>query len=171
MCLVLFLLMLFVSTYSHASEVAVDYVMGEGDVKGLRLGYRPLHYSLADYGFGEGAYVYFELSTNYWEYGKPKRSDTTFAIALSPVLSVPLTEFAGKPVNFEFGIGMTYVSDTRFAGKDIGVHYQFEDRIGLSVNLNPSTKVGIRYLHYSNAGLSDHNPGLDFLNVFYVKRF
>ncbi|WP_277948908.1 hypothetical protein [Pseudoalteromonas piscicida] len=41
MRLVIFLLLLLVSTYSHGSEVALDYVMGEGDIKGLRLGYRP----------------------------------------------------------------------------------------------------------------------------------
>ncbi|MDW7550141.1 acyloxyacyl hydrolase [Pseudoalteromonas peptidolytica] len=169
--IVVWLGFLLVSIPSYSSEVALDYVMGEGDVKGLRLGYRPAYFSISEYGFSEGSYIYFELSTNYWEYGDPKRSDTSFAIALSPVLNVPITKLGTMPVNFEFGIGMSYVSDTRFAGKDIGVHYQFEDRIGINLSVTPTSKVGMRYLHYSNAGLSDHNPGLDFFNLFYVRRF
>jgi lipid A 3-O-deacylase len=34
-----------------------------------------------------------------------------------------------------------------------------------------SKMLAVRYMHYSNAGLSSRNPGMDFLNIAYSWRF
>ncbi|MBY0418957.1 MAG: acyloxyacyl hydrolase [Pararheinheimera sp.] len=59
----------------------------------------------------------------------------------------------------------------RFAGKDLGSHYQFEDRIGLIWQLQSKAQLALRYMHYSNAGLQKPNPGLDFIALSYAYRF
>lgn len=155
-----------------AQQVAVDWVKGEGDVSGLRLGYRPyeLHYQNLPL-IGDAA-VYFELSANYWEYGNPTQHQTGLALALSPVISKPITTLWGRPLSWEFGIGMSLVSRKQFAGKNIGSHYQFEDRLGLTYPLDDSRRhqLAVRYMHYSNGGLSSDNPGLDFFNLSYAYR-
>ena len=52
-------------------------------------------------------------------------------------------------------IGVSLVEDTRFAGKDIGSHYQFEDRLGLVTDFgeNMNQSIALRYMHYSNGCL------------------
>ena len=118
---------------------AIDYLVGEGDISGLRLAYRPYYTELTEVPWFGRLDVYWELSVNFWE----------------------------------FGIGVSLVSDTQFAGKDIGSHYQFEDRLGLRMEFGKAFKqsVTLRYMHYSNGGLNDNNPGMDFLNLSYAQRF
>ncbi|WP_449356119.1 acyloxyacyl hydrolase [Alishewanella longhuensis] len=60
-----------------------------------------------------------------------------------------------------------------FAGKDLGSYFQFEDRLGLLIELDPqhAKMLAIRYMRCSNAGLSSRNPGMDFLNIAYSWRF
>ena len=153
-------------------QLAVDWLSGEGDVDGIRLGYRPWQQTLADLPLVGEVDVYFEFSANYWRYGNPSRHQTGLALALSPVISKPFATLNGRPLSWEFGIGMSLVSRKQFAGKNIGSYYQFEDRIGLSYPLDDARnhRVAIRYLHYSNGGLSSHNPGLDFFNLSYAYR-
>jgi lipid A 3-O-deacylase len=77
------------------------------------------------------------------------------------------------PLKWEFGIGVSLINDTIFAGKDIDSHYQFEDRLGRVLEFDDNLKqsVAIRYMHYSNGGLNDKNPGMDFLNLSYAMHF
>ncbi|MDU0353982.1 acyloxyacyl hydrolase [Paraglaciecola aquimarina] len=161
---------------AQASEqaVAIDYLYGEDDLTGVRLGYRPFTTRISTFDWLGDLDVYWEVSVNFWEYGPHSKHDTNYAIAISPVFTKQFDTLYGKyPLKWEFGIGVSLVDDTRFAGKDIGSHYQFEDRLGLVLdfgdNLNKS--LAVRYMHYSNGGLNDHNPGLDFLNMSYAYHF
>ena len=75
------------------------------------------------------------------------------------------------PVYIEAGIGASYIGDQKVAGKDIGSNYQFEDRIGVFVELDKKQHVALRYMHFSNGGFNNDNPGLDFLNLSYAYHF
>ncbi len=153
---------------------AIDYLVGEGDISGLRLAYRPYYTELTEVPWFGRLDVYWELSVNFWEFGAENNHQTNFAAALSPVVSKQFATIADKyPLKWEFGIGVSLVSDTQFAGKDIGSHYQFEDRLGLRMEFGKAFKqsVTLRYMHYSNGGLNDNNPGMDFLNLSYAQRF
>jgi lipid A 3-O-deacylase len=161
---------------ANASEqaFAIDYLQGEGDLSGIRLAYRPHHSQITYIEWLGDVDIYWELSVNLWEFGADNQHDSNYALALSPVLSSQFASIANKyPLKWEFGIGVSLVSDTRFAGKDIGSHYQFEDRLGLVLEFGESLKqsIAIRYMHYSNGGLNDKNPGMDFLNVSFAMRF
>lgn len=159
------------SVTSHAYQaVAVDYLIGEGDVSGFRLAYRPYEVELKKFKRLGTLDVYWEVSLNFWEFSDTNRTETDFAIAISPVFSKQFTTLWGKPLKWEAGIGISLVDDTEFAGKDMGSHYQFEDRLGLTLVLDEDGKqsASIRYFHYSNGGLNSKNPGLDFLNLSYV---
>ena len=90
-------------------------------------------------------------------------------------LDIDTTWLGDVDVYLEAGIGLSVVSDQHFAGKDIGSHYQFEDNLGLIIDLDESEKltqqVAVRFIHYSNGGLNNDNPGLDFLNLAYIAHF
>lgn len=164
------------SYVTHAAEqgFAVDYLRGEEGLSGLRLAYRPHYSRLTEIEWLGEVDLYWELSVNLWEFGAENQHETNYAFALSPVISSQFATLYDKyPIKWEFGIGISLVYDTRFAGKDIGSHYQFEDRLGLIMEFgkNLEQSFAIRYMHYSNGGLNTKNPGLDFLNLSYARRF
>lgn len=173
--LIVFALVL--SSFSISAKnqsMAIDYLHGEGDLSGIRLAYRPYHGQITQIEWLGEVDIYWELSVNFWEFGADNQHDTNFALALSPVISSQFATIANKyPLKWEFGIGISLVNDTRFAGKDIGSHYQFEDRLGLVLEFgdNLEQSFAVRYMHYSNGGLNDKNPGMDFLNLSYAKQF
>lgn len=157
-----------------AQAVAVDLLVGSDDITGLRLAYRPYIYQVNNVPYFDQLDIYWEVSVNFWEFGEFNQHETNYAIALSPVIGKTFYHIDGKyPLRWEFGIGISLVEDTRFAGKDIGSHYQFEDRIGLAVDFGEDHKqsLALRYMHYSNGGLNSKNPGLDFLNLSYSYSF
>lgn len=164
----------FAATNNPTQAVAVDLLVGSDDITGVRLAYRPHVYQINDVPFFDKLDVYWEVSVNFWEFGEFNQHETNYAIALSPVFGKTFHHINGKyPLRWEFGIGISLVEDTRFAGKDIGSHYQFEDRLGLAVDFGEdhSHSVALRYMHYSNGGLNSKNPGLDFLNLSYAYSF
>jgi hypothetical protein len=159
---------------SATSAVAVDLLVGADDITGVRLAYRPYIYEWEDVPYFDSLDIYWEVSVNFWEYGEDNQHETNFVFAVSPVVSQTFHYIYDKyPLKWEFGIGVSLVHDTRFAGKDIGSHYQFEDRLGLTVDFGDDLahSVSLRYMHYSNGGLNSKNPGVDFLNLSYARQF
>ena len=163
---------LFVSA-AMADEMAIDLLKGEGDVTGVRLAYRPYHATITDFPLIGDVNLYLELSANKWRYGDPAEYDDNLAIALSPVLTRQFATVDDKALFWEFGIGVSFLDKKRFAGKNLGSYYQFEDRLGLTLALDPAKKrsISLRYFHYSNGGLEKPNPGMDFINLSYAWRF
>ena len=157
-------------TYAASNHgYAVDYIQGEGDVKGLKLAYQ-YHIPNEKLPF-QHARLYFESSFNIWQYGKDNKHQTNIVLAMFPVIQYPVFNLKNMPVYVEFGIGVSLLDDTHFAGKNVSTHYQFEDRLGLVADLGDDSTLAVRYLHYSNAGFKSPNPGLDFISLSYAKRF
>lgn len=148
--------------------ISIDYIHGSENLKGLRVAYRPYTTDLIDIPIIGESKIYWEASINFWKSQEGRSNDATYAVALSPVFLKRLTTIAGSyPLALEFGIGVSYVHEEKFAGRNIGSNYQFEDRIGVILGLDKSNRsqVFVRYMHYSNGGLNTRNPGLDFLSV------
>jgi len=161
-----------VSSVATADEMAIDILKGEGDVKGVRLAYRPYHSTITGLPLLGDTNIYLELSANKWRYGDPTEYDEDLAIALSPVLIRQFATLNDKALCWEFGIGVSLLDQKRFAGKNLGSYYRFEDRLGLTLALDPAKRssISLRYFHYSNGGLEKPNPGMDFLNLSYAWR-
>lgn len=155
------------SAEEHA--ISVSYIQGEGDVKGLKLGYQ--YYLDVPEKFDPNLKLYLESSINFWEYGEHNSHDTNFVLALSPVIQYPLTTVAGHTIYGEFGIGLSILDDTQFAGKNVSTHFQFEDRLGLVTYFGKQKEhaITLRYFHYSNGGIKKPNPGLDFIALTYTR--
>ena len=169
--------LLFVSTLtssiSHADSLSysLDYIKGEGDVDGLKIAIQYHTKYLEEY--HENLHLYFESSINFWEYGLDDNYDTNFVLSLSPVFQYQISCLLGNKVYVEAGIGMSFLDDTLFAGKNVSTHYQFEDRLGILIKFGEAEKqqVSLRYFHYSNGGVKKPNPGLDFIAFSYMRYF
>ncbi|MCY7295904.1 acyloxyacyl hydrolase [Alteromonas sp. a30] len=169
------LLGLMFSSASSASQpaIAVDYLIGEGSVDGVRLGFRPHHTTLNNLPLLGDVDVYWEVSLNYWNDGDSDVDDTNYAIALSPVFTKQFATVFNNPIRWEAGIGVSVLEDSMFGGEDLGTHFQFEDRIGVSMAFGEKHDqlIALRYMHYSNGGLDSINPGIDFFSLAYSTHF
>jgi len=154
-------------------QLHLAYVQGEGDVQGLKVAVQRESAFFTQYlqDHGIAATVSFEMSANFWRFGPENDTDHNLVVAFSPVLTYSLGKVFEKELLVEFGIGVSLLDDTTFAGKNVSTHYQFEDRLGLIYRLRNGDSVSLRYLHYSNAGFKKPNPGLDFIALGYSRAF
>jgi hypothetical protein len=56
-------------------------------------------------------------------------------------------------------------------GVDLGDTVEFRSQIGLTYAVADKTRLGVVFEHKSNAGLSDHNPGVETLFVSVIRSF
>lgn len=108
------------------------------------------------FGFLSG---YWEGSLNYWAHDE----DRITAVGFSPVFAF----YFGRPgvrmlPYIEAGIGVAVLSETVINGRDMSSKFQFEDRIGAGIRYD-RFDLNVRYMHYSNAGISEPNDGIDIL--------
>ena len=108
-------------------------------------------------GYWDGAYTY-------WEGDKSSASNS---LSFSPVL---VYEFAGESVKpyLEAGIGVALFSHTEVEGNRLGTAFQFEDSLGFGLRFAGGHEVGIRASHYSNAGISSTNDGIESYALHYT---
>lgn len=109
---------------------------------------------------------YWDTAYTYWEGDKTASNNS---LSLAPVF---VYEFAGDTVKpyVEAGIGVALFSDTEMEDNDLGSSFQFEDRLGFGVRF-AGQEIGLRAMHYSNAGLSTPNDGVENYSLHYAVAF
>lgn len=62
----------------------------------------------------------------------------------------------------ELSIGLAYLNATRFEKRNLGIHFAFQDRLGIGAFVGQAAhfSIGFHAVHYSNAHLSSHNSGV-----------
>ena len=110
-------------------------------------------------GYWDGAYTYWDGD----------ETASNHSLSFAPVF---VYEFAGESVKpyIEAGIGVAFFSDTELEDNNLGSSFQFEDRLGFGVRFN-GQEIGVRALHYSNAGLSSNNDGVENYSLHYAMTF
>ncbi|MHC8328887.1 acyloxyacyl hydrolase [Pseudomonas sp. LB1P83] len=108
-------------------------------------------------GYWSGAYTYWD----------GKETTSNHSLSFSPVL---VYEFAGQTVKpyVELGVGVAVFANTEVENNQLGSSFQFEDRFGFGLRLAGGHEVGIRATHYSNAGLSSPNNGVESYALHYT---
>jgi len=62
-----------------------------------------------------------------------------------------------------FGIGVAYLTETRFSSRRLGSNWLFEDKLSLGWDLTKQHALSISVNHYSNANLASVNDGSTFI--------
>jgi lipid A 3-O-deacylase len=93
-------------------------------------------------------------------------SGTTYGgiwhVGLTPLVRYWLTPNTA----IEYGLGANVFSDTAVGDKEISTTFQFGNSIGvLHRYAGTPWSTGLRFTHYSNAGIDTPNPGLDYLHL------
>jgi hypothetical protein len=92
---------------------------------------------------------------------------------LLPVLRIRPDE-GRSPWYLEAGIGASWLSrDYVTPNKTFGSRWNFYDMLGGGYSFGASRRheLGLRYVHTSNLGIRDPNPGEDFLLLRYGVKF
>ncbi|NIX91706.1 acyloxyacyl hydrolase [Pseudomonas fulva] len=110
---------------------------------------------------------YWDAGYTYWEGAD---ASGAHSLSFSPVFTYEFSGFTYTPY-IEAGIGIAAFSKTRVGDQRMGSSFNFEDRIGLGLKLPSEQKVGIRAIHYSNAGIRQPNDGIESYSLFYSKGF
>jgi lipid A 3-O-deacylase len=108
----------------------------------------------------------WEASAAYWKSKKVANSPRYLTVlATGPQLRLIRQEpFSnGWRPYWEAGIGASWLSKKEIGGRTLGMHFQFEDRLGFGLRFNSTYDGNVRIVHYSNASLSDHNSGVNLL--------
>jgi lipid A 3-O-deacylase len=107
-------------------------------------------------GYWSGAYTY-------WEGDKTSSNNS---LSFSPVF---VYEFAGQSVKPYVEAGLAWrCSPTPNRRQQHRQAFQFEDRLGFGLRFTGGHEVGIRATHYSNAGISSNNDGVESYALHYT---
>lgn len=107
-------------------------------------------------GYWDGAYTYWDGD----------QTASNHSLSLAPVF---VYEFAGDSVKpyIEAGIGVAAFSSTELESNELGSSFQFEDRIGFGLRFAGGHEIGVRAIHYFNAGIKQPNDGVESYSLHY----
>jgi lipid A 3-O-deacylase len=73
----------------------------------------------------------------------------------------------------EGGLGGAYLTEDDIDGVELGSNLHFANIFGAGVRFGPERRhsLGVRYLHYSNAGLNEDNHGINYYMLSYGLSF
>lgn len=111
---------------------------------------------------------YWDAAYTYWESGE--EGSGKHSVSFTPVF---LYEFKAGSVNpyIEAGLGAAIFSGTRVGNKQLGSAFNFESRLGMGLKFAGNQAIGIRAMHYSNAGIKQPNDGIESYNLYYRLQF
>lgn len=112
---------------------------------------------------------YWDVGLTFWDKGNFDK--TRYSISASPVLVYEFTGNSTYKPFIEAGIGLALFSGTKVGDQDMGSALHFEDRIGAGVRINNRHVLGIRAIHYSNAGFKKPNQGIESYHLYYRYQF
>lgn len=111
---------------------------------------------------------YWDAGLTHWE--ADGGGTNTQSLSVSPVL---VYEFSGNGIRpyLEAGIGLAVFRNNTVDERQLGSEWQFEDRLGVGFRFGAGHALGLRALHYSNAGLKKPNGGIDAYTLYYQLRY
>lgn len=153
----------------HLSAQAVDSVSAEyafgSNVQMVRLG---AQWDWSQRWFASnGNHIggYWDLSAAQWRSDKHRNIDgqhqNITSIGITPVFR--WQKDSKKGFYAEAGIGAHLMSETyNNAGNAVASAFVFGDHIGIGYVFNNKLDVGLKYQHFSNAGIKKPNDGVNF---------
>lgn len=118
---------------------------------------------------------YWDASVSRWSYPSAdgRRAAWLAQIGATPVLRWRANEGL-SPWFAEVGIGATFTTNVyETSSKRFSTRFNFGDHLAIGRNFGPGREheLALRLEHFSNAGIKHPNPGENFLQLRYVRRF
>lgn len=167
-CIILLTMLSFIANNEAWAEIGVSIGSGYGvaNIVPVRVGIQKTferEWGTCDWpigGYWEGSFYTMNGKRDL----KPESHKKLTAAALAGVFRVQRAEKTswGWPYA-ELGVGLSWLSQKEIGGRDLGMHFQFEDRIGLGVRFGRDQQYDISYraIHFSNAYIGPCNHGIN----------
>jgi hypothetical protein len=116
--------------------------------------------------------LYFAAGAGHWWAHGAKSNKVINIYAFAPVLRFYFKKTTYFSPYIEASIGPAYMNRTRFSTQNLGIHYTFQDEVGIGALFGKQQGfyTTLSALHYSNGRLSAHNSGITvplILNIGY----
>ena len=111
--------------------------------------------------------VLAEVNGSWWNASGSRQPSSVWQAGAAPFLRWSIND----AFYIEAGVSANYFSRTRFADKQMSTKFQFGEHLGLGAYIGDNSRVGLRYSHYSNAGIKRPNEGLDVFQLLYSRQF
>ncbi|ROT46533.1 acyloxyacyl hydrolase [Pusillimonas sp. NJUB218] len=108
-----------------------------------------------------------EVSGSLWRASGSREPSSMWQLGAAPFVRWSVN----NAFYFEAGLSANVFSRSRFADKDMSTKFQFGEHVGFGAYLGDDTRLGLRYSHFSNAGIKRPNPGLDVFQVLLSHQF
>ena len=108
---------------------------------------------------------YHDIALGRWRADVPEGHENFTQLGYTPVLR---WWSSGQPGGFflEGGIGVNVISPRfRTVEKTVGSNFTFGDHLGAGWRSGGGMEVSLRFQHFSNGGLADPNPAVDFVQL------
>ncbi|MES2211529.1 MAG: acyloxyacyl hydrolase [Pseudomonadota bacterium] len=117
-------------------------------------------------------HVFWEAAVSRWTDAEKRRSpednQSLTAFTTGPQLRlISHSDFYGTHPYLEAGIGFSWLSRCSIGGRRLGIHFQFEDRVGGGIFFGKDYKseLKLNIVHYSNASIHRYNSGV---NMYWI---
>jgi hypothetical protein len=121
----------------------------------LMLDYDPQRFKWRHFNvYFDGGFSHLSTNTSY--------NSTLNIYSVAPVVRYTFHRRGPVLPYLELSIGLSYLNHTRLENRNLGIHFAFQDRMGIGALFGQSEKLslGVHAVHYSNAHLSSHNSGI-----------
>jgi Lipid A 3-O-deacylase (PagL) len=149
----------------YGADLSVPVISTEPDnLRGFQLmfNYDPDRYKWRQFNvYVDGGFSHFYLS----DY--PHHAAINI-YSVAPVVRYTFKRHGPLLPYLELSIGFAYLNQTRIENRNLGIHFSFQDRMGIGtlLGMNEKLSLGVHVLHYSNSRLSSHNSGISIPLVF-----
>lgn len=106
--------------------------------------------------------IFFDGSLGTWWLNHYPQYNTINIFSLAPILRYYIINNRFISPFMDLSIGVSYLSDTHFETRNLGMHFSFQDQLGVGASFGTEKhlSMSLSALHYSNASLSGWNGGI-----------
>lgn len=114
--------------------------------------------------------VYFDGGLSWFHQTQNPQNASIMIASIAPVVRYSFKRHGLFTPYFDLSVGAALMNQTRFANRNLGIHFSFQDRFGIGTVIGQAEKltIAMHALHYSNSHLATHNSGISFPLVFDV---
>jgi hypothetical protein len=116
--------------------------------------------------------IYFDLSFGHWWVSQYPENREINIYSFAPTLRYYLMQGALLSPYIDLSIGASYLTRTRIADRNLGIHFSFQDQMGVGASFGKEQRLSISLsaIHYSNCSMASTNAGITIpllINVWY----
>ncbi len=167
----LLLIGLFCRAVYADTGIALTYPLIPKDPSHLK-GYRGALWYQPDRLAWQHAKIYFDISFGHWWTNEYPTNREINIYSIAPTLRYYFIQHPFMSPFFDLSIGASYLTRTRIADRNLGIHFSFQDQMGVGATLGKDQRlsVSLSAIHYSNCSMSSSNAGITvplLINLWY----